>query len=359
MKRFYPAIITACIGLLLGGVVGMTFYQATLIAFFIGMWSVCILSSLESSMSLDNSVVASSILVTMSEQWQKRYLTWGMLIAVFGMRFAFPILIVSFSAHISPLKTLVMAVHSPEQYGNILESIHPEINAFGISFLLMISLSYFMNQDKNEHWLGFIEKPLAKIGRMTSLPAVISLIVTLCYSHKVSHEHTYSVLTAGIIGVVAFFLIKQGLPLLLGEDPTQIKSGTGGLGTFMYLECVDASFSFDGVIGAFAITNNIFIIAIGLGVGAMVVRCLTLWLVELKKKSLDSQNEEDAELDLPFTRFLENGAFFSVFALIICMYYNEPDYITGLCGIIILTAASLCGVYLKEEKEKEDLAYKE
>jgi hypothetical protein len=94
------------------------------------------------------------------------------------------------------------------------------------------------------------------------------------------------------------------------------------MGMFLYLEVLDASFSFDGVVGAFAITNNLFIIMIGLGIGAMFVRSLTIMLVE--KGTLSE------------FRYLEHGAFYAIGILAIIMFANTifhiPEVITGLIG---------------------------
>ena len=96
----------------------------------------------------------------------------------------------------------------------------------------------------------------------------------------------------------------------------------GGLGAFLYLQVLDASFSFDGVIGAFALSSNLFIIALGLGIGAMFVRSMTIMLVE--KGTL-------AEY-----RYLEHGAFYAILALaaimLLAVRFHIPETITGLIG---------------------------
>ena len=100
----------------------------------------------------------------------------------------------------------------------------------------------------------------------------------------------------------------------------------GGLGAFIYLEVLDASFSFDGVIGAFALTTNLFIIAIGLGIGAFYVRALTIMLVE--RKTLGQY------------RYLEHGAFYAILVLAVIMYVQTlvhiPEVITGLIGAALI-----------------------
>ena len=96
-------------------------------------------------------------------------------------------------------------------------------------------------------------------------------------------------------------------------------------GISIYLEVLDASFSFDGVIGAFALTHNLFIIAIGLGIGAMYVRSMTIMLVERGT--------------LAEYRFLEHGAFYAIIALSVIMFVQPlmhiPEVITGLVGAVV------------------------
>ncbi|MGB3278185.1 MAG: DUF475 domain-containing protein, partial [Pseudorhodobacter sp.] len=105
------------------------------------------------------------------------------------------------------------------------------------------------------------------------------------------------------------------------EEATDL-AAKGGLGAFLYLEVLDASFSFDGVIGAFALTQNLFLIAIGLGIGAMYVRSMTIMLVERQT--------------LAAFRYLEHGAFWSIMILAIIMFIQTvmhiPEVITGLLG---------------------------
>ena len=106
-----------------------------------------------------------------------------------------------------------------------------------------------------------------------------------------------------------FRSLQTGLPLGAHRPHPWWWCARGGLGAFLYLEVLDASFSFDGVIGAFALTNNILLIAIGLGVGAMYVRSMTIMLVERGT--------------LAQFRYLEHGAFYSIFALSIVMFLQS------------------------------------
>lgn len=128
-------------------------------------------------------------------------------------------------------------------------------------------------------------------------------------------------------GVVTY-IIAKGLAAVLGADEEHgveqvIPQGIAG---FLYLELLDASFSFDGVIAAFAMTNNLFIIALGLGAGAMFVRSFTLLLVE--RSTLNTY------------RYLEHGAFWAIGALATIMlvevHVNIPEAVTGLLGALLI-----------------------
>jgi hypothetical protein len=129
-------------------------------------------------------------------------------------------------------------------------------------------------------------------------------------------------LFAAVCGLLTFLVVEFASHFLDNESKSTTGAATGGFGAFMYLEVLDASFSFDGVIGAFALTQNLFLIAIGLGIGAFYVRAMTIMLVE--KQTL-------AEL-----RYLEHGAFYAILSLSIIMYVQVmvhiPEVITGLIG---------------------------
>jgi len=148
----------------------------------------------------------------------------------------------------------------------------------------------------------------------------------------------FSFITSAVFGLIAFMLV-DGLGSYLDRiagSKTSI-GARGGLGAFLYLEVLDASFSFDGVIGAFALTTNILLIAIGLGVGAMYVRSMTIMLVE---------RETLAEF-----RYLEHGAFYSIFSLSLIMYFQSilhiPELITGGIGLFFITFAFYQSITLR------------
>lgn len=302
---------------------------AAILGYLIGGWQgvfiVAILGVLETSLSFDNAVVNASVLKNWDEKWRRRFLVWGLPIAVFGMRLVFPLAIVAISASISPLAALNLAITDPSQYETIIKSVHHEVAAFGGVFLLMVFLDFFLQEEKSHHWIPFIEEPLAKVGKF-GVESVIALLVVLTVSHYIDATEQLAFVLAGVWGLITY-TIAQAVGTLAGGDDVAnniIKQGVGG---FMYLELLDASFSFDGVIAAFALTNNIFIMMVGLAVGAMFVRSMTLHLVD--KGTLSEY------------RYLEHGAFWAIGVLATIMFLGAagahiPEVVTGLLGAIAI-----------------------
>jgi hypothetical protein len=138
-----------------------------------------------------------------------------------------------------------------------------------------------------------------------------------------------SVLTGGVWGIFLFGLVSSLDSLFAVSDEQASISETvkkGGLVAFLYLELLDASFSFDGVIGAFAISQEVQIITLGLGIGALYVRSLTIYLVN--KGVLDEYI------------YLEHGAHYAILALAILtltsIIKQIPEVITGVTGAILI-----------------------
>lgn len=296
--------------------------------------TVAILTVLEISFSFDNAVVNAKILTKMSEKWQELFLTVGILIAVFGMRLLFPLIVVALAAHISPFGALSMALHNPSQYSHHLTLAHPGIAAFGGVFLGMLFLDWLL-EDREVHWLKPLEVTFAKLGKLENISVAIMLVALMIIGNTLGHSGT--TLIAGIAGLAAY-LVVNSLDAVVDEDTAVAMKA--GLGTFLYLEVLDASFSFDGVIGAFAITSDIFLIAVGLGIGAMYIRSLTVQLV--RRKTLDEY------------RYLEHGAHWAIgilaLMLILTIKYDISDYITGLIGVIFI-GASFAHSILTNNKE--------
>lgn len=321
LRYFKNSILVTFVCLALGGLVGF-YYTQSMVGALASVWICFVLGVLEVSISFDNAVVNAVVLKRMTPLWQHRFLTWGMLIAVFGMRLIFPLLIVAVVAGLGPIEAIKMAALQPDDYAKIMLSVHHEVAAFGGSFLLLVALKYFFDHEKDIHWIQIIESPLAKVGRLKAVEVAIALVTIYMFSRWMPDAEKLSFVYAGLAGVLTFIAVEAIETFL--ELPTQVAHdiNRASLGLFLYLEVLDASFSFDGVIGAFAITNNLFIIALGLGIGAMFVRSLTILMVE--RGTLET------------FKYLEHGAFYAVFSLSVIMFLNTlthtPEIITALIG---------------------------
>lgn len=297
---------------------------------------VAVLAILEISLSFDNAVINATVLQRMNAFWQKMFMTVGIIIAVVGMRLVFPVAIVAGTAGIAFGEVIDLILHHPEEYAHHLHEAHPAIAAFGGVFLLMIFLDFLLDEGKRIHWINMIEEPLSVGGRLKTLSSLIALIALLIVSGTWGGEHSSEVLHAGIVGLVAYLGVRGFSELfesLGGAGKEKHKDGSivpvagkAAFFLFLYLEVLDASFSFDGVVGAFAITSNVLTIMIGLGIGAYFVRELTVWLVKH-----DTLSE---------FIYLEHGAHYAVGALAVLLAvslkYEIPEVVTGLVGVAFI-----------------------
>lgn len=313
------------------GSILITVLGVAAVYFYMG-WSAAVVAvfliAIEITFSFDNAIINAKVLATMSRFWQQMFITIGILIAVFGMRVVFPIVVVMLGAGLPWSEVLSLAVNDPDQYSRVLHDAYPSIAAFGGTFLLMLCLFFLFDSKRKVFWLGFIERPLAKLGRWW-LPPLISLLILMVIVVMPFNEHRLDSLVAGVLGIGTYWLIHS-LSLLFSPPKTAknvVRVGMAGFISFMYLEILDASFSLDSVIGAFAITKNVILIALGLGVGAVWVRSLTVYMV--RKRTLQS------------FRFLEHGAHYTIgvlaFILMIGVFYELPEVIAGGIGIVIIT----------------------
>jgi uncharacterized protein len=329
LKRFYGfSLIFTLVCLGLGVWYG---YSSTgsLIGTAQMLWIIVVLSVLEISLSFDNAVVNASVLKDMDRVWQKRFLTWGIAFAVFGMRIVFPLAIVAIAAGIGPMETIRLSLNDPLEYERLVSSAHVGIAGFGGAFLAMVGLKFFFDGEKDVHWIEVVERFL---GRFAALPAAeIGLLLLAIWgiSLMLSPEDALTFVVAGILGIVTFIAVEGVSTMLeLHEEKKRLAGAVvrSGLGGFLYLNILDASFSFDGVIGAFALSNNMIVIALGLSIGAMFVRSMTIHLVE--KGTLAQY------------RFLEHGAFWAIIVLgaimLLSARWHIPETITGLLGAVLI-----------------------
>ncbi len=352
IRKYYTgSLLFTFICLCLGAWVGWE-YTGTLIGTLGILWIVFVLGILEVSLSFDNAVVNATVLKDMDEKWRRRFLTWGILIAVFGMRIIFPVAIVAIAASIGPIEAVRLAATEPDTYQHYIEDAHIGISGFGGAFLAMVGLKFFFDSDKDVHWIAVVERQLTKLSSVTAIEVAVLLAALWAISSSLPVGEANTFLIAGIAGLLTFLGVEAIGELLEGEE--DVVTGQvvrSGAAAFLYLEVLDASFSFDGVIGAFALSNNIFIIALGLGIGAMFVRSMTIMLVD--KGTLAQY------------RFLEHGAFWAIIALAVIMLVSAipgvhiPETITGLIGAVLIGASVWWSIrhrrkYGDEEDEAAD-----
>ncbi|WP_299843935.1 DUF475 domain-containing protein [uncultured Paracoccus sp.] len=325
LHYFKWAFIVTALGLALGAALGwqMTGTMGGMLTIF---FICCVLAVLEISLSFDNAIVNANKLKDMTPEWQHRFLTWGIIIAVFGMRIVFPLLIVVVAAKIGPWQAMVLAASQPDEYSRIMKEAHLPIAAFGGTFLMMVGLSFFFDHEKDVHWVRWLERRMQKYATIRGIEVAVALVAVLIVSRFLDPVESQVFFQSAIWGLLTFLLVEV-LGGLLDSSQEMMQAGAkGGLGAFLYLEVLDASFSFDGVIGAFALTHNLFVIAIGLGIGAMYVRSMTIMLVE--KGTLTQY------------RYLEHGAFYAIIALSVIMFLQSfvhiPEVVTGLGGAALI-----------------------
>ncbi|MBL4718088.1 MAG: DUF475 domain-containing protein [Erythrobacter sp.] len=313
------------------------------------LWIVAVLSVLEISLSFDNAVVNASVLKEMDEVWQRRFLTWGIAFAVFGMRIVFPLAIVAIAAGLGPVETVNLSLNDPREYERIVSSAHVGIAGFGGAFLAMVGLKFFFDLDKEVHWIAVIERKLAKFAALPAAEIALLLLVLWGISTTLAPDEALTFLVAGILGLVTFIAVEGINAILeLKEEAAKLQGAVvrSGLGGFLYLNVLDASFSFDGVIGAFALSNNMIVIALGLSIGAMFVRSMTIHLV--RKGTLAAY------------RFLEHGAFWAIIVLggimLVSAKVHIPETITGLIGAILIGLSLWWSVRYNRRHPQEDAA---
>ncbi|TFW33187.1 DUF475 domain-containing protein [Massilia horti] len=309
------------------------------------LWITAILAVLEVSLSFDNAVVNATVLRTWNDYWRRLFLTIGILVAVFGMRLLFPLVIVATATGLGLVDVWHMAIETPAEYSRHLTEHHAQVAVFGGAFLLLVCLNFLFDDEKELHWLGRIEEQVGHYGT-EGLAVMLALLAVFGAMSMMPQGQQLPVLVAGVVGVIVYVGVSW-LSGLLEEEESDPALGKiiskGSIGGFIYLEVLDASFSFDGVIGAFAITNDVVIIMLGLAIGAMFVRSLTVFLV--KQGTLEE-----------FV-FLEHGAHYAIGILALIMFasveYEIPEWFTGLSGVAFILVSLWSSIRYRKRIESK------
>lgn len=317
----------------------LTFAALVVIWWWGGLWALgttLLLVILEVTLSFDNAVVNARVLSQLSEKWQRRFLTWGILISVVLTRAFLPIIIVAVSTGASIVFIGQIALADPLHYAELLEGAHSIIASFGGMFLTLVGLHYFFDKEKEVHWIQSIEWRLARLGNIESVVVGVAILILFCLAAFLPQERTM-VLFSGLAGILVFIII-QGV--ISAFRAASVKLHHAGLALFIYLNILDAAFSLDSVIGAFAISTQLPVVVIGLGSGAYFVRSFTLYMVRTKV--------------LEKLAYVEHGAHWAIIGLagsmLGSMFVHLPEPITGLIGLVVVMLAYVSSVKLRRQK---------
>ncbi len=274
--------------------------------------------------SVDNAIVNAHILKTMSQRWRKIFLFWGILTAVFVVRGLLPLIVVWLSVpEIGFMGALRSVVTSSPEVGRLLEERKGIILIGAGVFLLLIYLHWLFLEKKEPYFFpDRLVKPNHGVWFFGFAALVLVLLLYLA-------RNSYLLMLSAAMGNAIFF-IMYGFREQAAKQEEMVHGRSTDLSDFsklMYLEILDASFSFDGVMGAFAFTTSVPLIFLGNGVGAMVVRQLTV-------RGIDRVSRY---------RWLKNGAMTSIgilgtFMILRSFGIHIPEYVptittVGLVGL--------------------------
>lgn len=355
MTRSRPAARTGA-GLRLFGVAHVVAACCLLAAYLIdgvqGLVLAALLGVLEIAVSFDNAIVNATVLARLSHFWQRMFLTVGIVVAAIGMRLLVPLAIVSIGAHLDPISALRLAYANPERYRDLLDSSQPAIAAFGGAFLLMIFFG-FVFEEREAVWIRWIEQPLQRLGKLPKIGEVLVLAFAVIAGSTVSGHSALKVVIGAVCGLGAYLLVSGTGELIAAQAdadgearPRSTVVGRAAFFLFCYLELLDATFSFDSVMGAFSVTLDISLITIGLAIGAAYIRALTVFVV--RRGTLAQY------------RYLEHGAYYAIgmlaLLLMVEVWHDVPDVLTAGLGAGVIIAALASSVWSKHRQERAERA---
>lgn len=298
--------------------------------------AVVLLAVFELSVSFDNAVVNATVLRWMPRFWQRMFLSAGILVAVFGMRLVVPLACLSMATGLPPHQAALLATAGSGVAERITEDSAPVLMPFGAIYLLMIFFG-FVFTERQVLWLRPVESALQRVGRVPNLAVLLALGLLVGIA-EADERHRMIVLLSGLAGLAVYLLVNGAAQFFLNLGDFEGGAPRAGAGRsavflFLYLEVLDASFSFEGVVGAFALSRNVLAIAAGLGIGALFVRTLTVRLV---RRGVITEYV-----------YLEHGAHWAIGALAVTMLLRLHHTITvnstltGLVGVGVIGAAFL------------------
>ncbi|MHB9074878.1 MAG: DUF475 domain-containing protein [Desulfobaccales bacterium] len=290
-----------------------------LISMFLTVAGLCLF---ESVTSIDNAVINADVLVTMSQKGRRWFLFWGLLFAVVVVRGVLPWLIVWMATPaLGPLGALTATFSNDPKVKEAIEASAPILLAGGGTFLVFLFFNWLFMEPKKYGLKG--ERFIQAQGIW--FYAVVSVILTLIvwFALKANPLMAFG----AVVGSSAFF-ITHGFKQNAQLREEQLVSGKGNLtdiSKILYLEVIDATFSIDGVLGAFAFTLSVPLILIGNGLGALILRQLTVGNIQRIKQYV----------------YLKNGAMYAIFFLGTIMLLDSfgvhvPSWVSPIITFLVI-----------------------
>ena len=285
--------------------------------------------------SVDNAIINAHVLRTMSEKWRKMFLYVGIITSVFLVRLLLPLMIVWLVIpHISLSEIIKTFTGESTVAAEAIEQQKSLILSFGGMFMILLYFHWLFMERK--HPLFIHERLLKEHHDVWFFAFAAIILVVLMFS---SRDNPNMMLTTAI-GSATFFIVYGFKETAERKETKLVKKKLSNVSKFMYLEVLDATFSFDGVVGAFAFTTNLLYIIIGLGIGAIVLRQLTILGINRIAKY----------------RWLKNGAmtaigFLGAFMILESFHIELPIYLPTL-----VTSAIVGYAFYKSHKHLTDTA---
>ncbi|HEY9207069.1 MAG TPA: DUF475 domain-containing protein [Candidatus Methanoperedens sp.] len=275
----------------------------------------------ETISSIDNAVINAEVLSTMSIRARKWFLFYGLLFAVFVIRGMLPWLIVwATNPSLGPIGALTATFSEDPEIARVIEESSPFLLVGGGVFLIFLFFHWLFIEAKNYGLRG--ERFFHQHG--VWFYAIVSIILTLIVWFSINRNPFMAF--GAVAGSTAFFIV-HGFKQNAETHEKQLMGGSSmsDWSKIMYLEVIDATFSIDGVVGAFAFTLSVPLILIGNGIGAFVVRELTVSNIERVKRYI----------------YLKNGAMYSIFFLGMIMVLDSfgvhiKEWVSPLITITVI-----------------------
>ncbi len=268
----------------------------------------------ETITSIDNAIINAEVLSTMQQKARKWFLLWGLLFAVFIIRGVLPWLIIWMTTPaLGPIGALTATFSNDPKVIEAIELSSPILLIAGGTFMIFLFFHWLFIEHKNYGLFG--ERFLHSQG--VWFFAIISILLTIIVWFAL--ERNPMMAFGAVVGSTAFFITHGFKEYAEHEEKRLMRGGVSDVSKIFYLEVIDATFSIDGVLGAFAFTLSVPLILLGNGIGAFVVRELTIHNIDRIKKYL----------------YLKNGAMYSILFLGIIMLldsfgFHIPNWISPL-----------------------------